>query len=334
MKYWKLLVLCLLLSLTGCGSRKQDIFRDLKVVESAANEVSYEEFDNDFFSMEIPEGWQVVVHPDCDLIHYTFEVYNPNDPDYLLYFGMKSEGFLSSEKERAWYASLYPKSPYAIYPAIDPQNTEGYFRAFTEAAMINGLRNGDFISPFMNDFYVIDELGSSVVGGDIVRGGFANAEGEAVEGIFTAAPKKVSLYYVDAVNVYNIIFFTAPATELINWMNVLNHCVGTIRFSDAFVEAYYAQERAFVQGSMSIANICAETSAIIAEGWQNRQTTYDIISQKQSDATLGYERVYDTESGEIYRAYNGFSAEYSDAGFQIVNEKMYLEPITGYIGQN
>ena len=71
----------------------------------------------------------------------------------------------------------------------------------------------------------------------------------------------------------------------------------------------------------------------IPEGWHNRQTTYDIC-KKQSYVTLGYERVYDTESGEIYRAYNGFSAEYSDAGFQIVNEKMYLEPITGYIGQN
>lgn len=36
----------------------------------------------------------------------------------------------------------------------------------------------------------------------------------------------------------------------------------------------------------------------IPEGWHNRQTTYDIISQKkQSDVTLGYERVHDTESG-------------------------------------
>lgn len=36
----------------------------------------------------------------------------------------------------------------------------------------------------------------------------------------------------------------------------------------------------------------------------NRQNSYDIISQKQSDATLGYEHVYDTETNEIYKAYN------------------------------
>ena len=38
------------------------------------------------------------------------------------------------------------------------------------------------------------------------------------------------------------------------------------------------------------------------QAWENRQTTYDIMSQKQSDATLGYERVYNTDTGEIYES--------------------------------
>ncbi len=35
--------------------------------------------------------------------------------------------------------------------------------------------------------------------------------------------------------------------------------------------------------------------------WENRSKSYDIMSQKQSDAILGYERVYDTETNDIYK---------------------------------
>ena len=74
-----------------------------------------------------------------------------------------------------------------------------------------------------------------------------------------------------------------------------------------------------------------ETSNIITEGWANRQSSYDIISQKQSDATLGYERVYDTETNEIYKAYNGFTDDYTGSQYQAVTDDMYSSPISGYI---
>lgn len=54
--------------------------------------------------------------------------------------------------------------------------------------------------------------------------------------------------------------------------------------------------------------------------------------QKQSDATLGYERICDTETGEIYKAENGWSDGYHGDRYQLVSEdSMYLEPISGYI---
>ena len=62
--------------------------------------------------------------------------------------------------------------------------------------------------------------------------------------------------------------------------------------------------------------------------WSN---SYDIISQKQSDATLVYERVYDTETGEIYKAYNGFTDDYSGDRYKTITDNMYTSPISGYI---
>ena len=70
----------------------------------------------------------------------------------------------------------------------------------------------------------------------------------------------------------------------------------------------------------------------IMSSWEARSTSQDIISQKQSDATLGYERVYDTQTGEIYRAENGWSDTYQGGRYEpVTDDSMYTEPISGYI---
>ena len=65
--------------------------------------------------------------------------------------------------------------------------------------------------------------------------------------------------------------------------------------------------------------------------WLARSRSADIARQKFSDATLGYERVYDTETGEIYKAYNGFTDEYAGSRYQPVSDDMYTQGWSGYI---
>ena len=65
--------------------------------------------------------------------------------------------------------------------------------------------------------------------------------------------------------------------------------------------------------------------------WENRQKSYNIMSQKQSDAILGYERVYDTDTGEIYKAYNGFTDDYQGNRYKSITDNMYTEKTSGYI---
>lgn len=56
------------------------------------------------------------------------------------------------------------------------------------------------------------------------------------------------------------------------------------------------------------------------------------MSQKQSDATFGYERVYDTETGEIYKATTGFTDVYDGKRYkEVTDDNMYAVPISGYI---
>ena len=75
--------------------------------------------------------------------------------------------------------------------------------------------------------------------------------------------------------------------------------------------------------------------------WERRQATYDILSQKNSDAILGYDRLYDSETGEIYRAESGFydsydlhRNEYSNPNLQLIDDQSkqyYLNGIDYYI---
>ena len=58
------------------------------------------------------------------------------------------------------------------------------------------------------------------------------------------------------------------------------------------------------------------------------------MRQKQPDATLGYERVYDTQTGSIYRADNGFMEKYSTLDgqrYSAISDDMYTEGYQGYV---
>ena len=98
----------------GSGSDGKPSADTYKIIADKSKNIEYEEFDNGYVTMDIPKGWKFTAHPQADTVHYTFQVVNPENKDYQIYFGMKSEGFLSTEKERQWYASLYPKSPFAL----------------------------------------------------------------------------------------------------------------------------------------------------------------------------------------------------------------------------
>ena len=78
-----------------------------KVTKLTYPQIYYEEYNNGLISLKIPKGWKVEIAP-ADYIHYSFKVYNPNDRNYMLLFGLKQEGFLKSEKARSTYAKLYP----------------------------------------------------------------------------------------------------------------------------------------------------------------------------------------------------------------------------------
>ena len=103
------------------------------ITKNEASKVEYDTYDNSLVSFKYPKGWTVEIAP-VDYIHYCFKVYNPKNPDYMLFFGLKHEGFLKTEHARQVYAGYYPDAVFSKLPAIDPQTTEGYYNKWNEIA--------------------------------------------------------------------------------------------------------------------------------------------------------------------------------------------------------
>lgn len=342
----------LLVVITGCSggkitnspNKKVQKTEGVKIVESENSKVQYETFDNGLVSLEIPKGWKVEVAP-VDYIHYSFKVYNPDDSNYMFLFGLKQEGFLKSETARSTYASLYPDAVFSKLAPIDPQTTEAFYNVWNSNAKLSNTEELKFeYFPYFNEFSVIENLGATSLGGDILRASFKNGD-ETVEGLFTATVKSIGTYYINKdifnifservdvspLNVYNIIFMTAPESEFINWQPILDHCLSTIEFSDTFISGFNKEESTLVSTIQANQKVYDQISDMIMDSWEQRNNSYDIISQKQSDATLGYERVYDTETGDIYKAYNGFTDDYKGDRYQAITDDMYTSAISGYI---
>ena len=332
-----ILLLFIVFILTGCDN--------VKIVKTETSKITFDDFDNELVSLKIPHGWKVEVAP-ADYIHYSFKVYNPNNKDYMFLFGLKQEGFLKSEKARSTYAKLYPSAVFSKLAAIDPQTTEAFYKVWDKNAKLSNqteLKTEYF--PYLNEFKVIENLGKSNIGGDILRANFKNSEGKLMQGLFTASVKSIGTYYINTnmfnlnsprvdvspLNVYNIIFMATPDDDFVNWQKILDYSVSTITFSEKFINGFNKAETTLVNTIKANQRVYDEISNMIMDSWEKRNNSYDIISQKQSDATLGYERVYDTETGEVYKAYNGFTDDYKGNRYQSISDDMYTSAISGYI---
>lgn len=50
----------------------------------------------------------------------------------------------------------------------------------------------------------------------------------------------------------------------------------------------------------------------------------------QSDATMGFERVVDTETGEIYQTDSGFTDWYDGQRYKTATDDQYTEAVVGW----
>jgi hypothetical protein len=159
--------------------------------------------------------------------------------------------------------------------------------------------------------------------------------GRDYEGIFTSSLVDTPMYYqqMDWDLAAGTTCIMLPVEQFTDWLGVMLQIYASLSFTDAYyTDRNIVWEQTF-QTSNYIMYNANQTSDMIMDSWENSNRSSDITSQEYSDATLGRERVYDTETGDVYYADNGWSDSYSGTRYEPVESgsDYYLQPVVGTI---
>lgn len=228
---------------------------------------------------------------------------------------------------------------------LNSPTTENFYKKFNEIATYQKNIQTEFAEdnfPTFSNFTKIEEaeantsMKSLALDSKVLRGTFTGENSKEGEGLFMASIVNFGNQYQGGVDmgyymIYDIMSITSAKDEFIDYKDILLESVNSIEFTDSYVKQTIDDSNAQTQKALELNASMQKAFDSYMSAWENRQKSYDIMSQKQSDATLGYERVYDTDTGEIYKAYNGFTDDYTGERYQTITDNMYTEKVTGYI---
>ena len=365
MRYVKRLLAVLLagLLLSGCGGKTKEEEQALAspdapkagqetLAAGAASEQSVEEswtveplasaqalvpYSCTEFSMNIPEGWTVRSSAMYTGMFHAIHVFDPEKLVNQIFFMLKMEPLFPDENSRAMmalYSDLFGK-----YPILTNVSTQGVFEIFPQFAdAMNATADyTDIQTPYIADFSVTESfestqgMSSVAISPAILRADFTQ-DGMAGEGMFTADVVPFAMgtgmgYY----SVYNLTLLSAEKDTFQDWQPTLSKSLSSLAYTPEFQSFAMSQSNQAADTSQSLSQSASEMSDSIMSSWENRNKSQDIMSQKQSDATLGYERIVDTETGEIYKIDNGFTDWYDGSRYKAISDDQYTDSVEAVI---
>ena len=182
-----------------------------------------------YFTASIPSGWKVKVgimgreNMPIDIISYGIRVYDPKNTDRCVYMCLNCVG-LASESAREnllFYYKWYGDPTYkdlADSPIISDVSTKGFF---TAVQSLMGMKS-----------FSAKNLGKASTGGNILLGtATSKASGKKVKGLCSAFVTAGPATYVSA---YSIVMERARSAEFASWQPILDHVLGSIKFTGKF----------------------------------------------------------------------------------------------------
>ena len=323
---------------------------DVKIVDNKVSNLELEEYKNDAFSMKKPKGWKVKTGGTG--IYYAIRVYDEEDNRNQIFLMLKMQPLLKSNEAKQFWQNYYNMSgnnaQYKLFAdsvVLNNPTTEGFYQNFNDISSFMKSIDTSFSTinfPRFSNFSKLEESESSAsmksvaLDSKVLRATFNNENNKPGEGMFMASIVNFgnnnlggvdTLYYM----VYDIMAITAVKDEFIDYKDILLQSINSIDFNSAYVQKTIDDGNAQTKQALALNASVQKAFDSYMSAWEKRSTTYDIMSQKQSDATLGYERVYDTETNEIYKAYNGFTDDYDGERYKSITDNMYTEKTSGYI---
>ena len=119
----------------------------------------------------------------------------------------------------------------------------------------------------------------------------------------------------------------SPLGQFVNWQPVLAQIAQSFAYTDYYIQEWHSWLNTTVNPSSTV----NDTDPVM-EAFEERSKSDTIIQEKRSDMIGEYERVYDNNTGEIYRAYNGFLDDIGDQNRYVpITDNQYTEGYVGWI---
>ena len=278
--------------------------------------IEWEQYTSVYFTMYIPKGWVVEWNGNSDNLIWMAtnpekntgmmniaHDYAAKDPNMTQMLGMNKSLTYGTVEE--YFKTLYSTTTdyYTPVASCVPSNKD----------QIQQLRPDKLINDYQTIYATYSENG---------------VPGEGVYScVIMEAPDRIirgNNYASWEIN--GILAQFCPLGELMNWKSVFQTMIKSFAYTDYFYDEILSKT------GTSISRDAPSNNDVVLEAFEERSESDTIIQEKRSDMIGEYERVYDNDSGQIYRAYNGF---YQDIGGE--NQSKYT-PITdqqytqGYVG--
>ena len=315
------------------------------------------------FSMTLPSGWNIMTQ--SDYMSFCLRSWDPKAADRQIFFFMKLEPFLKSQTAKNKYLevnnsfggnTIYQYFAYA--PVMKSNSLKGFLDALpdTKDFCARYYRSGMTISPnvipYMKNVEILEKKKSTLPapGGCgenvIARISYTGEQGGRCEGMVTAQPTEQLAYDFLGTDgwMYTVYLFmgvTAPAGEMPELEETLLDCLSSFAFKQSYVNQAVDISTSQKNALLAQARTMQAAHDSMVSAWYAREQAHDISFQKWSDAFNGYDRLYDSATGEIYLADVGFydsynlnRSDYKNPNLQIVDsstEKYYLQAADYYI---
>ena len=222
---------------------------------------------------------------------------------------------------------------------LAPATTEQFFYTFNDytayAAKYGVVHN----FPIFDDLEIMEStprnspIAANCVDDSIVRTLFTQDD-VLCEGLFAAGVADAMASYMYNVDAgYYVVYFitgiSAPCDEFYLLQDALSESLSSFQYTESYIQQGVQRIDEGTQLALEIGKMLSQTADTYNQAWHNRQRPIDTLSRKKRCKTW-HDRLYDTETGEIYRAELGFYDEYDLHRNKYVNPNLQLIPDDGY----
>ncbi len=290
------------------------------VRNAAWTDVQWTQYQSVYFTLKVPQGWDVQWKGNSEALVWQAQA---GDGSIL---GLSNTDHLSAAKSKQ-VSELLGQSFYLEKGTVEElfgkmfANTTDYFTVQNSCVpankdMLQSLRRDKAIWDYRSLYAVFSENG---------------VEGEGIySAVIMEAPDLILTggYNYAMWEINGIFTEYAPRGELVNWQPVLREIAQSFTYTD-----YYWQEMMQRIGSRQEPVSNTNDTDPVMEAFEERMTQDTIIQEKRSDMIGEYERVYDNDTGNIYRAYNGFLDDIGSdqTRYTPITDSQYADGYVGWI---